>query len=272
MENVMNLINLCRGHKIYLQTHNIPDPDAIGAAFGLKELLKRFDIDSTICYDGSKMAEVGASEILDLAYTGMSGPAMARRWNSSDLLNITPEVISAIIGDSEALTAIGRIEGFANPRGEMAAYVNQTDKVRALKRKAEKGDKAAKRALSEEEKELRKRRSEIEKKLKKFATRIPIFMYLSDYREKALVDVIENLETDLFTHVTGLTLSDFEILVDKGVFNSATMNSCIWQFRSYEEESLDYLHIRRGEYGDDALIGGWDSSVKRSDAVISSRL
>ena len=27
MENVMNLINLCRGHKIYLQTHNIPDPD-----------------------------------------------------------------------------------------------------------------------------------------------------------------------------------------------------------------------------------------------------
>jgi hypothetical protein len=154
----------------------------------------------------------------------------------------------------------------------MAAYVNQTDKVRALKRKAEKGDKAAKRALSEEEKELRKRRSEIEKKLKKFATRIPIFMYLSDYREKALVDVIENLETDLFTHVTGLTLSDFEILVDKGVFNSATMNSCIWQFRSYEEESLDYLHIRRGEYGDDALIGGWDSSVKRSDAVISGRL
>ena len=225
-----------------------------------------------ICYDGSKMAEVGASEILDLAYTGMSGPAMARRWNSSDLLNITPEVISAIIGDSEALTAIGRIEGFANPRGEMAAYVNQTDKVRALKRKAEKGDKAAKRALSEEEKELRKRRSEIEKKLKKFATRIPIFMYLSDYREKALVDVIENLETDLFTHVTGLTLFDFEILVDKGVFNSATMNSCIWQFRSYEEESLDYLHIRRGEYGDDVLIGGWDSSVKRSDAVISSRL
>ena len=68
-----------------------------------------------------------------------------------------------------------------------------------------------------------------------------------------------------FRIATVLTLSDFEILVDKGVFNSATMNSCIWQFRSYEEESLDYLHIRRGEYGDDALIGGWDSSVKRSD-------
>ena len=65
MENVMNLINLCRGHKIYLQTHNIPDPDAIGAAFGLKELLKRFDIDSTICYDGS-IDKLSSSKMLDI--------------------------------------------------------------------------------------------------------------------------------------------------------------------------------------------------------------
>ena len=65
MENVMNLINLCRGHKIYLQTHNIPDPDAIGASFGLKELLKRFDIDSTICYDGS-IDKLSSSKMLDI--------------------------------------------------------------------------------------------------------------------------------------------------------------------------------------------------------------
>lgn len=222
-----------------------------------------------ICYDGSKMAEVEAGEILDLAYTGMSGPAMARRWNSSDLLNITPEIISSILNDAKAFEAVSKIEGFANPRGEMAAYVNQTEKVNKLKTKARSGDKAAKRELTEAEKALRKRRDVIEKKLKQFATRIPIFMYLSNYREKALIDVIENLETELFTHVTGLTLQDFEILVDKGVFNSAMMNSCIWQFRAYEEESLDYLHLRRGEDDQEGLIGGWDSSISRQDAYES---
>ena len=65
MENVMNLINLCRGHKIYLQTHNIPDPDAIGAAFGLKNLLKHFNIDSTICYDGS-IDKLSSSKMLEI--------------------------------------------------------------------------------------------------------------------------------------------------------------------------------------------------------------
>ena len=222
-----------------------------------------------ICYDGSKMSEVEAGEILDLVYVGVSGPAMARRWNSSDLLNITPVILSSILDDRRALDAIGKIEGFANPRGEMAAYVNQTKTVGRLRAKAAKGDRKAKRELTEAEKELRRRRGEIEKKLKKFATRIPIFMYLSDYREKALVDVIENLETDLFTHVTGLSLSDFEVLVDKGVFNSATMNSCIWQFRAYEEDSLDYLHLRSGQSDEDSLIGGWDSSVTRRDAYES---
>lgn len=98
---------------------------------------------------------------------------------------------------------------------------------------------------------------------------IPIFMYLSDYREKALVDVIRNIESDLFTQVTGLTLADFETLVDFGVFNSAQMNSCIWQFRAYEEESLDYLHIRDGLVEDSPLVGGWDSSVSKKDAYDS---
>jgi len=65
MENVMNLINLCRGHKIYLQTHNIPDPDAIGAAFGLKNLLMHFNIDSTICYDGS-IDKLSSSKMLEI--------------------------------------------------------------------------------------------------------------------------------------------------------------------------------------------------------------
>ena len=237
---------------------NLSDKNSVPAE-NVREFINFMPV---ICYDGSRMAEIDSGEILDLAYTGMSGPAMARRWNSSDLLNITPAIVSAILNDKDAMAAIGKIEGFANPRGDFAAFVNQTRKVGKLRTKARSGSKATKKELTEAEKELRRQRSEIEKKLKKFATRIPIFMYLSNYREKALKDVIENLETELFTHVTGLTLSDFETLVDKGVFNSAMMNSCIWQFRAYEEESLDYMHMNASaRAGDETLVGGWDSAI-----------
>ena len=44
--------------------------------------------------------------------------------------------------------------------------------------------------LSEEEKEFKSKRKEIQEKLIKFATRIPIFMYLTDFREKCLKDAL----------------------------------------------------------------------------------
>jgi len=244
---------------------NLSDKNSVPA-----ENVKNFiNFMPVICYDGSKMIDVEAGEILDLAYSGMSGPAMARRWNSADLLNITPDIISRILNNNAAYEAVKKIQGFANPRSELSSFVNRADKIAKLKAKAKNGDKKARRELTEEEKKQRKQRAEIEKHLRKFVTRIPIFMYLSDYREKALKDVIENLETDLFTKVTGLTLADFNLLVDVGVFNSAQMNSCIWQFRAYEEESLDYLHTRGGLVDDSPLVGGWDSSVSKTDAYAS---
>ncbi len=47
------LIELLKGHKVYLQMHNFPDPDALASAYGLQQFLKAFDIESKICYDGS---------------------------------------------------------------------------------------------------------------------------------------------------------------------------------------------------------------------------
>lgn len=117
----------------------------------------------------------------------MSGPAMARRWNSANLINVSPQIVEAILSNGSAMAAIRKIQGFANPRGEMQSFINRTDKINKLKEKARNGDKKAKKELTEEERLARKERAEIEKKLRKFVTRIPIFMYLSDYREKALV-------------------------------------------------------------------------------------
>ncbi len=47
------LIELLRGHRVFLQTHNFPDPDAISSAFGLQRYLEYYGISSMICYVGS---------------------------------------------------------------------------------------------------------------------------------------------------------------------------------------------------------------------------
>ena len=63
--NIMDLVNICKGHKVYIQTHNIPDPDAIGSAFGLQQLLKEFGVSSTICYDGD-IDKLSSSKMLEM--------------------------------------------------------------------------------------------------------------------------------------------------------------------------------------------------------------
>jgi nanoRNase/pAp phosphatase (c-di-AMP/oligoRNAs hydrolase) len=47
------LVNLLKGHVVYLQTHNFPDPDALGAAFGMQVFLKANGVPATICYAGN---------------------------------------------------------------------------------------------------------------------------------------------------------------------------------------------------------------------------
>ena len=64
MSSFMDLVTLCRGHKVYIQTHNFPDPDAIASAFGLQKLLENYDVPSELCYDG-RIDKLSASKMLD---------------------------------------------------------------------------------------------------------------------------------------------------------------------------------------------------------------
>lgn len=72
---------------------------------------------------------------------------------------------------------------------------------------------------------------------------IPAFMYLTDFRENTLQDVITKLEPDLFLTVTGLTVQDFHLLVRLRVFNTEQMNGAVFAFRRYEDASLRYTGI-----------------------------
>jgi hypothetical protein len=87
-------------------------------------------------------------------------------------------------------------------------------------------------------------------------------MYLTDYRERSLKDVITQLEPGLFKKVTGLDINDFELLVSLGVFNSALMNDAVYKFKRYDDASLEYTGINRH---DRDSVGLYDTVLSMED-------
>ena len=113
--------------------------------------------------------------------------------------------------------------------------------------------------MSEEEKQNKSARKKIKEKLLRFGVRIPVFMYLSDYRERTLKDVISEIEPGLFNKVVGISKKDFHLLLSLGVFNSMIMNQSVGLFKIYEDYSLGYLGINKNDGNN---IGLWDTTIK----------
>lgn len=200
-----------------------------------------------LAYDGSSMKPVDASEILDIVASGTSATLLARKWNSALLVNVDNATLSRLLSNPAAISAIMKIEGFRSLGNDIIKkIVNKNEKIKKLK-KTEELTKKQKKELTDAEKEYKSMRKQVQEKLVKFATRIPIFMYLTDYREESLVDIIRKIAPKMFNLVTGLTIEDFELLVSLNVFNSEKMNMAILQFRRYEDASLEYVGIRKSK-------------------------
>ena len=214
-----------------------------------------------LAYDGSSMKEIDAAGILDMAMSGTTATLLARRWESAVLVNVDNVTLSRLMNSPEAMRALMNIEGFRSLNQDIETIINKSEQVKKAKREQGDGMSATmKKELTEAEKEYKSKRKEIQQKLIKFATRIPVFMYLTDYREYSLKDVIVNLEPELFRKVTGLSIGDFELLVSLNVFNSELMNDAVYKFKRYEDSSLEYTGIdtHRG-----TVVGGWDTAVDR---------
>lgn len=65
-QRLNELITLLKGHRVFIQTHNFPDPDAIASAYGLQVLLAKFGIDTTICHHGNDERSSTANMITEL--------------------------------------------------------------------------------------------------------------------------------------------------------------------------------------------------------------
>jgi hypothetical protein len=199
-----------------------------------------------LAYDGANMTQIDAGGILDIAMAGTSATLLARKWESAVLVNVDNDTLRRILDNPEAMAAVERIEGWrALGDNIIETIINKSEKVKELKNKAKEKELTAKQKtqLTDEEKEYKSKRKLVQEKLIKFATRIPAFMYLTDFRENTLQDVITKLEPDLFLAVTGLTVKDFHLLVRLKVFNTEQMNQAVFAFRRYEDASLRYTGI-----------------------------
>lgn len=217
-----------------------------------------------LAYDGSSMKQIDAAGILDIAMSGTSATLLARKWESAILVNVTNDILRRLMNNDEAMSALNSIVGFRNLNHDIETIINKSEKVQKMKKEIADDEmtKEKKRELTEEEKEYKSMRKQIQEKLIKFATRVPVFMYLTDYREHSLQDVITQLEPGLFKKVTGLSVKEFGLLVSLGVFNSSHMNDAIYKFKRYEDSSLNYIGIDR--HGNNP-VGGWDTVLSPDD-------
>ena len=212
------------------------------------------------------MKQIDAAGILEMAMSGTTATLLARRWESALLVNVDNGTLKRLMNNEAAMEALMSMEGFRSLNQDIETIINKSEAVKKAKKEANDSELTPKekKELSDEEKQYKSLRKQIQEKLIKFATRIPIFMYLTDYRERALKDVITQLEPGLFKKVTGLSVKDFELLVSLGVFNSALMNDAVYKFKRYEDPSLRYTGINKHE-GED--IGLYDTVITREDAA-----
>jgi len=228
-------------------------PNEANPENAVKELVAFLPV---LAYDGANMTQIDAGGILDIAMAGTSATLLARKWESALLVNVDNETLRRVLNNPEAMAAVERIEGWRSLGDNIIeTIINKDDKIKKIKEKGKDSGLTPKekKELTEEEKEYKSRRKLVQEKLIKFATRIPAFMYLTDFRENTLQDVITKLEPDLFLTVTGLTVKDFHLLVQLKVFNTEQMNQAVFAFRRYEDASLRYTgiesHMGLSHYG-----------------------
>lgn len=226
-----------------------------------------------LAYDGSDMRRINPARVLEWAMSSMTATMLARKWEDAALVNVDNDTLAKLLENEKAMQALSSIEGFRNLNKDIELVINKSDAVKEARRKAndKKLGKRDAEQLSDDEKEYRKTRKRIQQQLIKFATRIPVFMYLTDFREQSLRHVIQSQDPMLFRSVTGLEISDFDLLRSLGVFNTERMNDAVYHFRRYEDPSLGYTGIDRhaGE-----AVGLYDTVLSREayEAVIENEM
>lgn len=171
---------------------------------------------------------------MDIATSGVASAMLAKRWQSPRMIDLSRTVLEGLLNDEELLRSLENIEVFRALRKHATRIVTAESSLNNAR-----VDGRRMSDIRRETREMAKQRKKIEEALLQFLTRVPIFMYLTDYREQSLLDVIHTAEPALFTKVTGLKIRDFESLCRIGVINTQVLNQAIYAFKRLEALSLE---------------------------------
>ncbi len=190
---------------------------------------------------------------MDMATSGADSATLAERWQSPRKMDLSHASLESILNDEELLRSLENIEAFRALRKHATKIVTAESSLKKA------GAEDRRRPDTRREKrEMAKHRKKIEEALLQFLSRVPIFMYLTDYREECLIDVIHTVEPALFTKVTGLKIRDFETLCKIGVFNTQMLNQSIYAFKRQEALSFEY-QVFSSDLGqrDEGVVGSF---------------
>lgn len=159
---------------------------------------------------------------------------LARRWQSPQLVNLDRDTLAGLLDNEDLCAALEQMEAFRNLRDHARKVVNTDDTLKRVRSEGRKPDSTEK----TDERDAKKKRQELRDRLLQFLCKVPLFMYLTDFREESLSDVIRRIETPLFVKVTGLQLDHFDALCEIGVFNEQALYRSIYAFRRQEAVHL----------------------------------
>jgi hypothetical protein len=214
-------------------------------------------------FAGGAMTQLDAADVLNWATAGVGATALAQRWNSPLLVNVNEHTLTSLLAYPDLLEALGRIEDFRSLAQAPAQVVTSSKLLKQAKRD---NDGNLTKEMKKEQSETAKRRADIWQKLQKLLAKIPVFMYVTQIREQALKDIIVGVDSALFERVTGIKVEDFKVLNQIGVFNSTHMNAAIYQFKAFEDASLEYAH-EPGIPVDHKPIGLWDTVLQPGQSI-----
>lgn len=233
--------------------------EALGSSSAAAKIDDFLNFLPVLCYDGYSMEELNTDALLDIVVSGTAANMLVRRWQSPKLVNLENSNLEKLLKDKTMVDALEKIEAFRNLSKDLAIVIkNEKDLQNLKKGNGVAQDKIKEKKLKDENAAKKK---EIRDNLLKFITRVPVFMYLSDFREEKLYDVITALEPALFTKVTGLSVDEFKRLNELGIFNASNMNAAIFAFKRFEDASLSYA----GNFTQSEVVGGFDTVIDRED-------
>ncbi len=190
-------------------------------------------------------------KIFDMSLEVKAYTQLLELWKEDLLVNIEYDVLKDLLDDENLMQELMTIDGFESLKDDLIYCVNKYEIIDKVKKEFElvkaNSVKQKNKEINRLVRDLENKKSDLKILFKKLLCRIPLFMYLTDTRERCLIDVIFTSESELFVKVMGYNKETLKKLLNLNLYNKECINVAIYSFRRYETRCLDCSVINRHE-------------------------